>query len=84
LTLSLLVTDNVAAIGLVLDDDSADPQDITTSDGFASVNEDASQFTQEETLKADEPVGRLDKRGVETYEPLATIKAALGYEVELV
>ena len=85
--LFLLVTDNEAdVIPVLVDDvdDPPDPQDITTSDGFASVNEDASQFTQEETLKADEPVGRLDKRGVETYEPLATIKAALGYEVELV
>ena len=88
--LSLLVTDNVAEVMPVLleddvdVDDPADPQDITTSDGFASVNEDASHFTHEDTLKADEPVGRLDKRGVETYEPLATIKAALGYEVELV
>jgi hypothetical protein len=84
--LSLLVTDNVAEVMLVLDDVDvpADPQDITTSDGFASVNEDASHFTQEDTLKADEPVGRLDKRGVETYDPLATTRAALGYEVELV
>ena len=70
---------------LVLDNACpSDPQDITTLDGFASVNEDASHFTQEETLKAEEPVGRLDKRGEETYEPLATIRAAFGYEVELV
>jgi hypothetical protein len=66
--LSLLVTDNVAEVMPVLDDvnDPADPQDMTTSDGFASVNDDASHFTQEETLKAEDPVGRLDKRGEET------------------
>jgi hypothetical protein len=54
---------------LLVEDDvdvPADPQAITTADGFASVNEDASHFTQEDTLKADEPVGRLDKRGEET------------------
>ena len=51
---------------LVLVDDPADPQDITASDGFASVSVDASHFTQEDTLKAEEPVGRLDKRGEET------------------
>ena len=82
--LPAVVTDNVAEVILVLVDVPADPQDSTTSDGFASVNEDASHFTQEDTLKAEEPVGRLDKRGEETYEPLATIKAALGYDVELV
>ena len=66
LTLSALVTDNVAEVMLVLVDDPADPQDITASDGFASVSVDASHFTQEDTLKAEEPVGRLDKRGEET------------------
>jgi len=64
-------------------DDPADPQDNTTLVGFASVNDDASHFTQEETLKAEDPLGKLDKRGVEIYEPLAIIRAALGYEVEL-
>ena len=64
--LPTVVTANVAEVMLVLVDDPPDPQDITTSDGFASVSVDASQFTQEDTLKADEPEGRLDKRGVET------------------
>ena len=82
--LPALVTDTVAEVILVLVDDPVDPQDSTTPDGFASVNEDASHFTQEETLKAEDPLGKLDKRGEETYEPLATIRAALGYEVELV
>jgi hypothetical protein len=82
--LSLLVTDNVDELIPVLVDVPPDPQDSTTPDGLASVNDDASHFTQEETLKAEEPVGRLDKRGEETYEPLATTRAALGYEVELV
>ena len=76
--LPALVTANVAELILVLVDDPADPQDSTTPDGLVSVNEDASHFTQEETLKAEDPVGRLDKRGVEIYEPLATIRAALG------
>jgi hypothetical protein len=35
-------------------------------------------FTQDETVNADEPVGRLDKRGVEMYDPLATTRAAVG------
>ena len=61
-----VVTANVAEVMLVLVDDPADPQDITASDGFASVSVDASHFTQEDTLKAEEPVGRLDKRGEET------------------
>jgi hypothetical protein len=64
--LSILVTANVAEVIPVLVDDPLDPHAITTSDGFASVNDDASHFTQEETVKADEPVGRLDKRDVET------------------
>jgi hypothetical protein len=65
---------------LVEDDveDPADPQDMTTPDGFASVNEDASHFTQEETVKGDEPVGRLDKSGLVTYDPLEIIKAVFG------
>ena len=82
--LPAVVTANVAAVILVLVDDPADPQDSTTPDGFASVNEDASHFTQEETLKAEDPLGRLDNKGEETYEPLAIIRAALGYDVELV
>jgi hypothetical protein len=77
--LSLLVTANVAAVKLVLVDTSPiAPHANTTSDGFTSVNEDASHFTQEDTLKADEPVGRLDRRGVEMYDPLATTRAAFG------
>jgi len=82
-TLALLVTANVAAVRLALVDTPLAPQDTTTSDGFASVNEDASHFTQEETVNAEEPVGRLDKRGVETYEPLATTRAAFGKELAL-
>jgi len=45
---------------------------------------DALHLTQEETLKAEVPVGRLDKRGEEMYEPLATTRAAFGKEVEFV
>jgi len=77
-TRSALVTDNVAAVRLALVETSFEPHDTITLEGLASVNDDASHFTQEETLKAEDPVGRLDKRGVEIYEPLATIRAALG------
>jgi len=83
LTLTLLVTANVTAVKLELVDAPPAPQDTTTSYGFASVNEDASHFTQDETVNAEEPVGKLDKRGLETYEPLATTRAAFGKEVEL-
>jgi len=51
---------------------------MTTPEGLASVNEDASHFTQEETVNEDEPVGRLDKTGVDTYEPLERVRAAFG------
>jgi len=76
--LTLLVTANVADVRLALVDAPASPHDTTTSDGLASVNEDASHFTQEETVKGEEPVGRLDKTGVDTYEPLATTRASFG------
>jgi hypothetical protein len=83
-TLSGLVTANVAAVMLLLVGDSPTaPHATTTSDGFASVNEDASHFTQEETVKAEEPVGRVDNKEFDTYDPLATTRAALGKEVEL-
>jgi hypothetical protein len=82
-TRSLLVTASVPEVVPILVDVPADPQDITTPDGFASVNDDASHFTQEETLKAEDPLGRLDKRGEETYEPLATTRAAFGKELAL-
>jgi hypothetical protein len=36
------------------------------------------RYTPEETVKGEEPVGRLDKAGVDTYEPLATTRAAFG------
>jgi len=83
-TLAVLVTANVAADRLpVLNDTSLAPQDITTFEGFTSVIDDASHFTQEETVKGEEPVGRLDKSGLVTYDPLETIKAVFGNEVEL-
>jgi hypothetical protein len=47
------------------------------------MNEDASHFTQEETVKGEEPVGRLEKAGVDTYEPLEKTKAELGYDEPL-
>jgi hypothetical protein len=79
------LTDSVAADRLALDDSSpVDPQDTTTLDGFASLKEDASHFTQDETVKAEEPVGRLDKTGVDKYVPFEIIKAAFGKEVEFV
>jgi hypothetical protein len=58
------------------------PHATTTSDGFASVNEDAVHLTQDVTVNAEEPVGRLDMRGVDIYDPLATTSAVLGYVVE--
>ena len=78
LTLALLVTANVAAVRLALVVIRLSPQDNTTLDGFSSVNNVALHFTQEETLKAEEPVGRLDKRGVDKYDGLTTTRAALG------
>jgi hypothetical protein len=84
LSLSRLVTANVAAVILLLVADSPTvPHATTTADGIASVNEDASHFTHDETVKAEEPVGRLDKRGVDTYEPLATTRAAFGKDEAL-
>jgi len=46
---------------------------MTTPEG-----EDLSHFTQDETVNDNELVGRLDKTGVDTYEPLARVRAALG------
>ena len=83
LTLSLLVTANVAADRLALDDSSpVDPQDTTTLDGFASLNEDASHFTQDETLNGDEPVGKDDNIDVDKYDPLEKTRAVLGNDDE--
>jgi hypothetical protein len=82
--LSILVTANVAEVIPALVDDPDDPQAITTSDGFVSVNDDALHFTQEETVNGDEPVGRLGKRGVDMYDPREKVRDTLGYEEELV
>ena len=83
MTLSLLVTANVAANRLTLDDSSPiDPHDTTTLDGFASLNEDASHFTQDETLKDDEPVGKDDNIDVDKYDPLEKTRAVLGNDDE--
>ena len=84
LNLSLLVTANVAAVRLALVDTSPIvPHAITTLEGFVSVKEEASHFTQEETVKGDEPVGRVDKSGVEIYDPLEIVRAVFGNEEEL-
>ena len=40
-------------------------------------------MTQEETVKGDEPVGRLDKSGVDKYDPLEIVRAVFGNEEEL-
>ena len=83
--LTLLVTANVAAVRLVLVDTSPDsPHDTITLDGFASVSDDASHLTHEETLNGDEPIGNDDNIEVDKYDPLDTIRAAFGYEIELV
>ena len=83
LTLSLLVTASVAADRLALDDSSpVDPHDTTTLDGFASLNEDASHFTQDETLNGKEPVGSVDNIDVDKYDPLEKTRAVLGNEDE--
>jgi hypothetical protein len=80
---SILVTANVAAVRLALVDTSPIvPHASITLEGFVSVKEEASHFTQDETVKGDEPVGRLDNRGVERYDPLETTNAAVGKEVE--
>ena len=80
---SILVTASVAAVRLALVDTSLEPQDTSTPEGDESLSEDASHFTQEETVKGEEPVGRLDKAGVDTYEPLEKTKAELGYDEPL-
>jgi len=77
--LSLLVTAKVAAVRLVLVDTSPDsPQDTITLDGFASVSDDASHFTHEETLNGDEPVGNEDNIEVDKYDPLERTRPLLG------
>jgi hypothetical protein len=69
----------------LLELDSDEPHDITTPDGFESVNDDASHFTHDETVKAEEPVGSDDNINVDKYDPLEKTSAVLGKdEVELV
>ena len=69
---------------LVLDDACpSDPQDITTLDGFASVNDDASHFTHDETLNGEEPVGNDDKSKVDKYDPPEKTRAREGKLEEL-
>jgi hypothetical protein len=67
---------NVAAANVELFD--ADPHEIRAPDGFASVNDDASHWTQDETVNAEEPIGREGKRGADTYDPRETTSAELG------
>jgi hypothetical protein len=77
--LCLLVTAKVAAVRLVLVDTSPDsPHDTITLDGFASVSEDASHFTQDETLNGDEPIGNEDNIEVDKYDPLEKTRPLLG------
>ena len=77
--LSLLVTAKVAAVRLVLVDTSPDsPHDTITLDGFASVSDDASHFTHEETLNGDEPIGNEDNSKVDKYDPLERTRPLLG------
>jgi len=84
-TLALLVTAKDAAVRLVLVDISPIfPHAITTLDGFTSLNEDASHFTQEDIVKGDEPVGNEDNNEVDKYDPLDKIIADEGYDDELV
>ena len=83
LTLSLLVTAKVAAVRLVLVDTSPDsPHDTITLDGFASVSDDASHFTHEETLNEDEPIGKEDNIEVDKYDPLEKTRPLLGKDDE--
>jgi hypothetical protein len=84
LPFSELVTASIAALRLLLIEDNADPQDTTTLERFVAVNEDGSHLIQDETVKAEESVGRLDKTGVDKYVPFEIIKAAFGKEVEFV
>ena len=65
-----LVTANVAAMRLALVETSLEPHDTITPEGELSLKEDASHFTQEETVKGEEPTGREDNVGVDTYDPL--------------
>ena len=84
-TRSLLVTAKDAAVRLVLVDSSPIfPHATTTLDGFKSLTEDASHFTQEDIVKGDEPVGNVDNKEVDKYDPLDTVIADEGYDDELV
>ena len=84
-TRSLLVTAKDAAVRLALVDSSPIfPHATTTLDGFRSLNEDASHFTQEDIVKGDESVGNVDNNEVDKYDPLDTIIADEGYDDELV
>lgn len=77
-TRSALVTANVAAVRLALVETSLEPHDTITPEGELSLKEDASHFTQEETVKGEEPTGREDKLGVDTYDPLEKTNDELG------
>jgi hypothetical protein len=75
---SALVTANVAAVRLALVETSLEPHDTITPEGELSLKEDASHFTQEETVKGEEPTGREDNVGVDTYDPLEKTNDELG------
>ena len=85
LTLSLLVTANDTAFKFPLVDSTPiSPQDSTTLDGDVSLNKEALHFTQEETVKDEEPLGRVEKSDVERYELFDKTSATYGNEDVLV
>jgi hypothetical protein len=66
-------------------DDLSLPHDTATRDLFELLddNEDASHFTQEETVKCEEPVGSDVIIGADKYDPLDRVRIVLGKDVSL-
>ena len=81
---SALVTANVAAVRLALVETSLEPHDTITPEGELSLKEDASHYTQEETVKGEDPSGREDNVGVDTYDPLEKTNDELGKDDPLI
>jgi hypothetical protein len=72
------VTANVTAVKVLLNDEIGSPQEITVAPLFSDDIDDASHLTQDETVNAEEPIGREGKRGADTYDPRETTSAELG------
>jgi hypothetical protein len=85
-TLSALEAANVAEEKGKLVDSLLSPQAIATLDGLVSVNKDASHFTQEETVKGDEPIGSEednDDIDLDRYDSRERVRIFVGNDVAL-